>query len=306
MAAALAVLLAFPACGFWGSSSSRPAVAPRAERVVLLHGLGRSARAMRRLAARFEEAGFATTSIDYESTSQPLDDIVEEVDVALGLCCADVSRLHFVTHSLGGIVLRAWVAREGADRVGRVVMLGPPNQGTEWVDRFGALGFLLGPTGRRLGTGSDSALEELNALGPVPFELGVIAGDSRLNWLGSWILEGPDDGTVSVASTRVDGMRDFLVVPVSHSWMMYDAEVARQAIYFVRTGTFEPASEALRGRAGACPDDSCSVVARAWSAPSLRGPRSGEARRRTGRCVEELGGAGCEAAVKPVAAAEGG
>ena len=241
LAAVLVALLVMPGCSAWAPAASGPELGPEAERVGLLHGLGRSARAMRRLAARFEQAGFVTTSIGYESTSQTLDEIVADVDGALADCCADATRVNFVTHSLGGIVLRAWVAREGAGRVGRVVMLGPPNHGSEWVDRLGGLGFLLGPTGRRLGTGPDSAPGELNALGPVPFEVGVIAGDSNFNWVGSWVLEGPDDGTVSVASTRLDGMRDFIVVPVSHSWMMYDAAVAQQAIAFVRDGAFERA-----------------------------------------------------------------
>jgi len=214
------------------------------ERVVLLHGLGRSARAMRRLAARFDEAGFIGTAVGYDSTSQTLDEIVSELDVALQRCCADDARVNFVTHSLGGLVLRAWVAREGAERVARVVMLSPPNRGTEWVDRLGPLAVLLGPTGSQLGTGAGSVPERLNALGPVPFELGVIAGESRFNWVGSWVLPGPDDGTVAVESTQVDGMQGFLVLPVSHSFMIYDEEVARQAIHFIATGRFEEPSGA--------------------------------------------------------------
>lgn len=201
---------------------------------------------MRRLAHRFEEAGFISTSIGYDSTSHSLDEIVREVDGGLRECCADAARLHFVTHSLGGIVLRAWVVREGPDRVGRAVMLSPPNRGSEWVDRLGSLAFLLGPTGSRLGTDAGSTPHRLNELGPVSFELGVIAGDSNFNLLGSWVLEGPDDGTVSVASTRLDGMRDFLVLPVSHSFMMYDPEVARQAIHFIETGAFASQRRAHR------------------------------------------------------------
>ena len=222
-----------------------------AERVVLLHGLGRSARAMRRLAARFDEAGFVSTAIGYDSTSQTLDEIVSELDLALQRCCADEAQVNFVTHSLGGLVLRAWVAREGEERVARVVMLSPPNRGTAWVDRLGPFAAWLGPTGSQLGTKADSVPQRLNALGPVRFELGVIAGESRFNWLGSWVLPGPDDGTVAVESTRVDGMQDFLVLPVSHSFMIYDKQVARQAIHFIATGRFEgtPGADPVGGSA---------------------------------------------------------
>ena len=228
-----------------GPGGSEEATAQRDERadgngrVVLLHGLGRSERAMRRLARRFEKDGLASYSLGYQSTSKSLDAIVDEVAAELALCCAEDATLHFVTHSLGGIVLRAWVAREAPERMGRVVMLSPPNHGTEWVDRLGGLSKLLGPTGRELGTGPDSVPNRLNDLGPVEFELGIIAGDRSFNAIGSWILGGPDDGTVSVESAKLLGMRDFLVLPSSHSFMMYDGEVARQAIHFVRHGHFD-------------------------------------------------------------------
>lgn len=212
-------------------------------RVVLLHGLGRSDRAMRRLERRFEEEGLASEALGYHSRSKSLDEIVDEFDRALSACCGDAETLHFVTHSLGGIVLRAWIAREAPARLGRIVMLSPPNHGSELVDRLGPASRLLGPTGRALGTGPDSAPSRLNELGPVTFELGVIAGDRSFNPLGSWILDGPDDGTVSVESAKLLGMRDFLVLPAPHSFMMYDREVARQAIHFVRHGRFDHAGE---------------------------------------------------------------
>jgi pimeloyl-ACP methyl ester carboxylesterase len=207
--------------------------------VVLVHGLGRSDRAMRRLGRRFEEARLASQALRYDSTSQSLDEIVDEFDRELSACCSAAQTLHFVTHSLGGIVLRAWIAREEPARLGRVVMLSPPNHGSELVDRIGELSRLLGPTGRSLGTGPDSAPSRLNQLGPVTFELGVIAGDRSFSLFGSWILDGPDDGTVSVESAKLLGMRDFLVLPTSHSFMMYDREVARQSIHFVRHGRFD-------------------------------------------------------------------
>jgi len=220
--------------------SASPSEGSVSTRVVMLHGLGRSERAMRRMARRFESEGLSSQPVGYDSTSQSLDEIVDQVDAAIVSCCAESGELHFVTHSLGGIVLRAWVAREAPDRIGRVVMLSPPNHGSVLVDRLGGWAGVLGPTGRRLGTGADSAPNALNELGPVNFDLGVIAGNRSFNPLSSWILEGPDDGTVSVESAKLPGMRDFLVLPSSHSFMMYDREVARQAVHFVRHGSFDP------------------------------------------------------------------
>lgn len=247
--AALAVTTAVVAAGVLAlrdaEGEARAAQGPGSgERVVLLHGLGRSDLAMSLLARSFEQAGMRTYAVDYDSTSKTLDEIVDFVDGEIDRCCAADTKLHFVTHSLGGIVLRAWVAREQPERLGRVVMLSPPNHGSALVDQLGEFSELLGPTGKELGTGPGSVPSQLNELGPVDFELGIIAGSRTLNLLGSWILEGPDDGTVSVESAKLMGMRDFLVVPSSHSFMMFDAEVARQAIYFVRNGQFDAAEQA--------------------------------------------------------------
>lgn len=214
--------------------------APRvgAPSVVLLHGLGRSERSMWLIKRRFADAGFEAHAVGYDSRDQSIEEIVAEVDVAIEACCAGVERIHFVTHSLGGIVLRAWAEEMGSERIGRAVMLSPPNHGSEIVDRLGDFGSVLGPTGEELGSHDDSTPNRLNALGPVAFELGVITGNRSMNPIGSWILDGPDDGTVSVASARVEGMHDFLVVPSTHSFMNYDADVASQALHFVETGAF--------------------------------------------------------------------
>ena len=231
------------ACGTAVSSvttvvEESPALRVEVTPVVLLHGLGRSERAMWRIQRRFADAGFEAHAVGYDSRDQSIDEIVAEVDTAIESCCADVERIHFVTHSLGGIVLRAWAEKAGSGRISRAVMLSPPNHGSEIVDRLGRLRSVLGPTGKELGSHDDSAPNRLNALGPVRFELGVIAGNRSMNPIGSWILDGPDDGTVSVASARVQGMRDFLVVPSTHGFMNYNADVAFQALHFVQTGAF--------------------------------------------------------------------
>ena len=153
-------------------------------------------------------------------------------------CCAWSGRVSFVTHSLGGVMVRAYLAQHPMPQLGRVVMLAPPNHGSEYVDVAGdwrLFAGLLGPTAAQLGTAPTSLP---NRLPGADFEVGVIAGTGNVNPLGAMLIDGTDDGTVSVASTRLAGMRDFIEVPVSHTFIMRNREVARQTIEFLRSGHF--------------------------------------------------------------------
>jgi hypothetical protein len=143
-----------------------------------------------------------------------------------------------VTHSLGGILLRAYTAKFEIAKLGRVVMLGPPNQGSEVVDRIGPWRLfksINGPAGQELGTGPDSLP---NRLGPVNFELGVIAGDRSINWINSAMIDGPDDGKVSVERSKVAGMKEHAVFHVTHPMMMKNRAVIDATLRFLVTGSF--------------------------------------------------------------------
>jgi hypothetical protein len=149
------------------------------------------------------------------------------------------AKIDFVTHSQGGIVLRQYLSNHDLPNLGRVVMLAPPNHGTEIVDHLQASRFarpFLGPGYRELGTGADSLP---NRLGPVQFDCGVIAGDCSLNPLLSSMLTGPNDGKVTVASTQVDGMRDFLVLHYSHTWLMWRKNTLHQIHCFLESGRYD-------------------------------------------------------------------
>jgi pimeloyl-ACP methyl ester carboxylesterase len=210
-----------------------------ADCVILLHGLARTASAMQSLEKKLEEAGFSVANIDYPSREKPVEELAPLAINAGVAACPKEGSIHFVTHSMGGILVRYYMQHERLDRLGRVVMLAPPNQGSEVVDDFAGIpGFeaMNGPAGLQLGTGEDSLPR---SLGPVDFELGVIAGSATFNPLLSQSLPNPDDGKVSVESTRVDGMKDFIVVPYSHPFIMRAQVVIEQTIYFLREGTFD-------------------------------------------------------------------
>ena len=211
---------------------------PPPEVVVLLHGFGHSDRSMRPLAKRLEDAGYAVHALRYESTEKPPDALVADLDAALARCCTEAKRLHFVAHSLGGILLRAELAQRPPPRLGRVVMLGPPNHGSEladWLRGSETLRSLIGPTASQLGTDGDSLPNRLPA---AAYEVGVIAGSDSLNPIGSRMIPGEDDGTVSVESTRLEGMSDFIVLPVSHTMLLLSGDAADQTLAFLRTGRF--------------------------------------------------------------------
>ena len=204
-----------------------------------MHGLARSDRAMRPLAERLLAEGYEVHALRYASTEKPPDALVSDLDAQLASCCAGAVRLHFVTHSLGGILLRAELAEHPPAALGRVVMLAPPNHGSELADRLRRLepiAVLLGPTALALGTDAESLP---NRLPPARFEVGVIAGSGSWNPLGSRLIPGADDGTVSVESARLEGMRDFLVLPVSHTGILRSSAVADQTVAFLRSGRFE-------------------------------------------------------------------
>ena len=209
------------------------------EQVILLHGLARTWRSMQPMQRALQSRGYAVVNRGYDSRAGGIETLAPAaIEAALERCVPDAP-VHFVTHSLGGILVRQYLSRHPIDRLGRVVMLGPPNHGSEVVDRLGAWpGFRLlnGTAGLQLGTAGDSVPRRL---GRADFDLGVIAGTRSVNLLLSCLIAGRDDGKVSVASTRLEGMNDHLEMAVTHPFMMRNRAVIAQVLHYLRHGRFD-------------------------------------------------------------------
>jgi len=225
-------------CIMGSTSSSAQELAPP-DTVVLLHGLGRTSKSMTYMQERLTAAGYHVFNYDYESRKSEIDSLVADLQQYLETCCSrKEADLHFVTHSLGGILVRALIARERPENLGRVVMLSPPNKGSETVDLlkdYWLFEKIFGPASMQLGTDPESFP---NSLGPADFELGIITGDRTIDPISSWIIPGKDDGKVAVENTKLEGMADFLIVNVSHTYIMENPEVVLEVIHFLKNGRF--------------------------------------------------------------------
>ena len=210
--------------------------------VVLLHGLGRTYHSMGKMQTALTRAGYHTVNLNYPSRKKKIEDLAAKyIPLALSQCRQyDPFAIHFVTHSLGGIVVRMAIKQNRPKKLGRVVMLSPPNHGSVVVDHLKKrwyYAWLNGPAGQQLSTAQDSIP---NQLGPVDYPVGIITGDRYAffdKWLTSY-FKGPNDGKVSVKRTKVEGMTDFLVVHATHPFIMNSCYVQFETVHFLKTGTF--------------------------------------------------------------------
>ncbi len=212
------------------------------ECVVLLHGMARSSDSMEKMQLALTKTGYHVVNLNYPSTDEKIEILADRYLPPAIEKCEQLARtkIHFVTHSLGGIVVRWRLREKKPEKLGYVVMLSPPNRGSEVADalkQWWLYSRLNGPAGQQLDTAPDSLP---NRLGPVDYPVGIITGDTHAFfdfWLSSY-FKGKNDGKVSVERAKVDGMTDFLVVHESHPFIMKADAVIAATLFFLKNGFF--------------------------------------------------------------------
>jgi len=213
---------------------------PRSPGVVLLHGIARTSRSLRRIERALRVAGFATLNLDYASRKHPLDALAADIHPQISDFADTIGQLHFLAHSMGGLLTRVYLARHRPARLGRVVMLGTPNGGSEVADLLKGLSLyraFYGPAGQQLTTTQD---DSLRSLPPPDYPVGIIAGIRPLDPIAAYfILPRPNDGRVSLQSAQLANMADLTTVKASHTGLVRHPVAVAQAVAFLRDGCFE-------------------------------------------------------------------
>ena len=209
------------------------------ECVVLLHGLARTPRSFNTIEKELIASGYSVVNQGYPSRQFGIATLANKsLPKALAKCPQNAKKIHFVTHSLSGILLRQYLSITTIEKLGHTVMLGPPNQGSEVVDKLKGWRFfqaINGPAGTQLGTDAQAIPMQLPSAN---FKVGIIAGRRSINWILSTMIPGKDDGKVSVERTKLVGMTDHLVMSVTHPMMMRNKQVIKQVKAFLKQGKF--------------------------------------------------------------------
>ncbi len=216
-----------------------------AEFVVLLHGLARSDSSFKKMEKSLQKEGYTTCNVSYPSTKHPIEKLVSDFVLPdIKKCLKGENKIvNFVTHSMGGIIVRYLATQDRPFKIGRVVMLSPPNKGSEVVDTLGGLWLfkaINGPAGLQLSTSNESMP---NTLGEPDFELGIITGNKSINLILSSMIDGVDDGKVSIESAKLEGMKDFMVVEATHPFIMGNDTAIEQTKYFLKNAKFKRSPE---------------------------------------------------------------
>lgn len=214
----------------------RPTPPPPAEVVFLLHGLGKSRLDMVPMSRAFRREGYEVVNWGYPSTKYPIEKLAEML--AEQVAKHPNQRVHFVTHSMGGIIVRQFLSKHKVAHQGRLVMVAPPNQGAWIADQLHnwfIFKALFGPAGGQLGAETATICAKA---GTPNCEFGIIAGGRGCTPGMMWFIPGDNDGTISVECTRLEGAADFLLLPYPHVTIHMMPRTVRNAVNFIRTGKF--------------------------------------------------------------------
>ncbi len=211
--------------------------AENTETVILIHGLWRSIWAMEPLAKHLHSQGYNTVNLAYSSINKPMDYVIDSIgkEVASYL---EKGTVHLVTHSLGGIIAREILPTLPRENLGRMVMLAPPNQGSEiinWLEEKSAPRFTLGPVGLKLGADQITAPKV-----PDHIDTAVIMGNKCLIPFFKKLIPGASDGIVSVERGKVEGMNQFHTLKADHTFIVSEPDVLNMTLSFLQTGNLHP------------------------------------------------------------------
>lgn len=223
------------------SQDRQPAHSATGEGIVFLHAFARTPRSFSKMQKAFEASGFRTLNLAYPSRAKTLEALADDLRPEIEKFCREIAGpVHFVGHSMGGLLTRIYLSRHRPPQLGRVVLLGTSNGGSEVADilgRFSIYGRLLGPAALQLGTAYSR--DQINPRYPVTYPVGIVAGNRTVDPICSlFFLPRPNDGKVSVANTRLDGMADHIVIKVAHAFLASSDEAIQQTMAFVREGRF--------------------------------------------------------------------
>ena len=208
--------------------------------VIFLHGMSRTEISMNKLEREIAKDGYITWNKTYTTIKKPIEDVAKKhIESGIEYCeSQDTESIHLLTHSLGGILVRVYLQDKEINKLGNIVMLSPPNSGSELTDLFKEwkiYQWVAGPAGQALGTDPNSYV---NSLKPVEANIGVITGKKSNDPWFSPIIPGDDDGKVSVESAKLKEMKDFLIVEATHTFIMRDMSTINQIKNFLKEGKF--------------------------------------------------------------------
>ena len=208
--------------------------------VILLHGIMKSSKKMDGLAKFLEKHGFDVCNISYPSTKFALEDLIHIIHQDIeNSGHKKYQYVSFIGFSMGGLLTRAYLNHYKIPNLGNVVFIGTPNKGSEVADFFQNYRFyrmLCGPAGQQLITNQESFKD---VLGMPYYSFGVVSGNFSVNLLLSKIIKKPNDGKVSVESTKLDGMKDHIVLRTSHPFMVRNKKIWQYALNFLKHSKFE-------------------------------------------------------------------
>ena len=214
----------------------------RKETVVLLHGVLRKGGSMKPVELTLKRQGYDVLNITYPSNKHSLEELTDFLHTELKLADSynKAAKVHFVTHSMGGILTRYYLHKYRPHNLGRVVMMGPPNKGSEFADFLTDKKSLrpiferiYGPAGSQMRTVHNHAKMKID------YDVGVIAGSVSVNPLAPFVLPKGHDGIVPIENTKIDGMKDHIIVSAPHTLMMYNPKVWKQIHSFLQNGRFD-------------------------------------------------------------------